>query len=220
MEMFLAVFSGIAWSVVYVILICQGFKHKTYGMPLFALSLNFAWETINSFNDLVLQLPGPLDLQVELAGYAINVQGVVNACWAVLDAVILVTYFKYGRERCSQQAQRYFVPWSILAFILGFALQFAFFFEFGPKDGPVYSAFAQNVVMSILFIVMLFSREDTKGQSLVLAVAKWLGTLAPTLLAGFILQFDIYVVLCGTMCSVLDCIYMILLARRKRSALS
>jgi hypothetical protein len=46
MELFLILLSGLCWSIVYIQVIRKGFKDKTYGMPLFALSLNVAWESI------------------------------------------------------------------------------------------------------------------------------------------------------------------------------
>ncbi|MBR1852591.1 MAG: hypothetical protein IJ794_05520 [Lachnospiraceae bacterium] len=52
MEMFLLLLSGIAWSIVYIGCIRQGFRDKTYAMPLFALGLNIAWETIYTIHDL------------------------------------------------------------------------------------------------------------------------------------------------------------------------
>lgn len=68
----------------YISLIRQGFKDKTYGMPLFALGLNFAWEAIYACADLF--------------GGNIGVQAYVNLIWMVLDAVIVYTYFKHGKE--------------------------------------------------------------------------------------------------------------------------
>jgi len=203
MELFLTLLSGVTWSVVYIELIRRGFKDKTYGMPLFALGLNFAWELIYGYTDVVLQLRG-----------TIGVQGVVNMCWAILDAIILITYFKYGKERYSEEIKRYFWPWSILAIAVCFVLQFAFFFEFSLDMAPRYSAFAQNVAMSILFITMMFARKDTRGQSITIAVAKWIGTLAPAILMGCIQEFNIFIILCGIICSVFDILYIVLLHKR------
>ena len=46
---------------------------------------------------------------------------------------------------------------------------------------------------------------------MLIAVAKWIGTLAPTLLLGIVSQFNIYVILTGAICSVFDILYIILL---------
>jgi hypothetical protein len=56
--------------------------------------------------------------------------------------------------------------------------------EFGVHDAGRYSAFLQNLLMSGLFIAMLVVRRGLRGQTLTIAIAKWLGTLAPTILFG------------------------------------
>jgi hypothetical protein len=45
----------------------------------------------------------------------------------------------------------------------------------------IYSAFAQNLMMSTLFITMLVRRNNVQGQAMYIAIFKWLGTLAPTI---------------------------------------
>jgi hypothetical protein len=56
--------------------------------------------------------------------------------------------------------------------------------EFGVRVGVGYSAFLQNLLMSVLFIDMFVKRGGREGQSLTIAVNKWIGTLAPTILFG------------------------------------
>ncbi len=196
------IISGICWSIVYIELIRGGFKDKTYAMPLFALGLNFAWETLYSVDQLFLGSE-PL-------------QGVVNLIWATLDAVIIITYFKYGREYFPKKAKKYFVPFSILAFVSCFVMQFAFYFQFAKVPASQYSAFAQNAAMSIMFLAMLFNRGNTRGQSKLMAVAKCVGTLAPTILGGLIESFNIYILLMGIICLIFDVLYIIALYGMKK----
>jgi len=206
MELFLTLLSGVCWSIVYIELIRKGFKDKTYGMPLFALGLNFAWELIYSVDELVLG--------------AASIQGWVNLVWAVLDAVIVYTYFKYGRKYFPEKGKNHFIPFSILAFASCFVMQFAFYFHFkGGVLAGEYSAFAQNAAMSILFLTMLFNRGNTQGQTVLMAVAKWIGTLAPTILMGVLQKFNIYIVLMGVVCSVFDIIYIVVLSKWKKAGL-
>src|SRR4029078_8279931 len=40
---------GIFWSLAYFLIIRQGFKDRTYGMPLAALCANISWEAIFAF---------------------------------------------------------------------------------------------------------------------------------------------------------------------------
>jgi hypothetical protein len=72
--------------------------------------------------------------------------------------------------------------------------------------GAIYSAFAQNLIMSILFIAMLVRRDNVEGQSMYIALFKWLGTLAPTI--QFYGQTGSHLVLAlGIGCFVYDVIY-------------
>ena len=198
MELFLTLLSGIGWTLVYIDSIRKGFKDKTYAIPLYALGLNFAWEVIYSFRD------------IRTAG----VQGIVNIIWMLCDAVIVFTYFKYGSREFPDNAKRAFIPFSLLSFAACAVFQLAFLLEFPEGiEAATYSAFAQNAAMSIMFVVMLYRRGSARGQSMLIAVAKWIGTLAPTLLLGVVKQFNIYVILTGSICSVFDILYIVLLRR-------
>lgn len=210
MEMFLTLLSGVGWIIVYEECIRLGFKEKTYAMPLFALGLNFAWETTYSFSDIFLAAHGPLE--------GLNaVQAFVNASWVVLDIVILFTYFKYGKKEFPKSInQKYFPFWNTLVIICCFAIQFIFIKEFGFIMAAKYSAFLQNLLMSVMFIHMFTKRGNMEGQSLYLAYAKWIGTLAPTIIFG-ILDFNILVLVCGVFCSIFDIIYISLLTKYKNT---
>jgi hypothetical protein len=85
-----------------------------------------------------------------------------------------------------------------------------FFYEFGGHLGARYSAFLQNLLMSVLFIGMFVARKGSEGQTLLIAVAKWIGTLAPTILFGIYAQ-SLFITVVGVLCSVFDLIYIGLL---------
>jgi hypothetical protein len=187
----LTLVSGISWTIVYIEMIRRGFRDKTYGMPLFALAFNIAWEFMYAF-----VVPGGLSLQ-----------RIVNITWFLLDAVIVYTYFRYGRRDFPQAWQRYFLPWSLLAFAMSFLIIYLMRYEFEGYWGAIYSAFAQNLMMSVLFIAMLVRRNNVQGQSMYIAIFKWLGTLAPTI--QFYGQTGSHLVLAlGVGCFVYDVIYM------------
>jgi hypothetical protein len=193
----LTLISGISWSIVYIDLIRRGFKDGTYGMPLFVLALNIAWEFTFAF----------------VTGFRVSVQKIVNVVWFVLDAVIVYTYFKFGRRDFPKAYEKYFLPWSIVVFITGFVVIYAMVVEFGEDWGARYSAFGQNLLMSVLFISMLVRRNNVEGQSMTIAVFKWIGTLAPTIQfygqtgSGLILVF-------GAGCFVYDLIYIWMLRNK------
>lgn len=202
MKEFMMILSGICWSIVYIELIRGGFKYKTYVMPLFALGLNLAWELLYSVDDLLLG--------------AASVQGWVNLVWAGLDLIIAYTYLKYGKKYFPEKAQKYFIPFSILVFVTCFIFQFAFYFNFNSILASQYSAFVQNAAMSIMFVVMLFQRDSTGGQSMIMAFAKCIGTLVPSILGGFLESFNSFIILTGLICLVFDIIYIVLLSQMKR----
>ena len=198
MDIALTLISGIAWTIVYIDAIRIGFKDKSYAMPLFALGLNLGWETLYAYNSLT-------------GGGGPSLQGIINACWALFDLGIVYTYFRYGRRYWPKAfSTSAFVGWSILVFVVSFALQLGFFAEFGGHLAARYSAFLQNLLMSVLFIGMLVSRRGREGQTLLIAVAKWLGTLAPTILFG-VLEQSLFIIVIGAFCSVFDLIYIGLL---------
>jgi hypothetical protein len=206
MELFLTLLSGIGWIIVYEECIRLGFKHKSYAMPLFALGLNFAWEAIYGYSDLFLGAHGPNP----------GIQAYVNASWAFLDIIILVTFFKYGKKEWPQLfSKKLFVPWTILVLVCCFAIQVVFIKEFGFVMAAQYSAFLQNLLMSILFLGMFAKRGSLEGQSVLLACAKWIGTLAPTILMG-IMTYNPVVLICGIFCTIFDVIYIVLLVRCKK----
>ncbi len=195
--------SGISWTLVYIALIYKGFKDKDCGMPLFALTLNFAWELIYGIDGLFISKS------------FIPVQAVANIVWAGFDFFILITWFLYGKKHMPYRTQKYFIPWTLLAIICGFTMQFAFYFSCQTIEiASIYSAFAQNVAMSIMFIQMFFERKNTNAQSLSIAIFKCIGTLTPTIY-GQLNGINIYILLTGILCFVFDIIYIYLIFQKQ-----
>ena len=223
LRLILTVISGICWTIVYIDGIRIGFRDKSYAIPFYALALNFAWELL--YTVLGFRHQG------------VTVQNVINAVWFTFDIGILYTYFSFGMkyfgspygataghsdksEPPAIAGRTGFIAWSILGLITGFAVQYAFRREFGIGRGAGYSAFSQNLLMSVLFIAMLWRRGSREGQSLTIAVNKWIGTLAPTILYGALGEGDFphgsfLILTLGIFCSVFDLIYIWLLARMK-----
>ncbi|MBD5477212.1 MAG: hypothetical protein HDR17_14750 [Lachnospiraceae bacterium] len=204
MELFLTLVSGICWCIVYEECIRLSIKDKTYAMPFWALAMNITWEGIYAVFELRI---------------GIGVQPIVNLIWFLLDIMILFFYFKYAQKELKPGEKAWsFYAWSILGIAAMFAVQLSFFVEFGPEDhlSAQYSAFIQNLIMSVAFINMLHKRNSSDGQSVLLAVAKWIGTLAPTITMG-VLSTNYVVLVCGLLCSVYDVIYIVLLYRIRKS---
>jgi hypothetical protein len=202
----LTLVSGLCWTIVYIDGIRLGFRDKTYAMPLWALALNFSWEALNSF-----------------FGYrevGFDAQVIINIIWALFDVFLVVTFFLYGyryvKERVSFNA---FIIGGVAVFIVAAILEFAFLMEFGVFLGRAYAAFLQNLLMSVLFIAMFLDRPGREGQSVTIAVCKWIGTLAPTILLGVLgggglKEPNTFVLVVGLLCSVFDIAYLLLLTSR------
>lgn len=197
MREILTLVSGLAWTLVYLTCIRRGFAGRTYCMPSAALSLNFSWECVYAVHGLTQ----PLDTQT-----------VVDVVWAVFDAVILVTFVRFGRSELPAWLTRaQFLGWAVVLLALGFTLQLLLIEEFGTHAATRYSAFLMNVLMSALFVSFYVGRDGARGQSQVIAVGKLVGTLAATGVFG-LLEHSGFITGLGVLCAVLDLVYVGLLA--------
>ena len=211
MDILLTIISGLFWIIVYEECIRLGFKQKTYCMPFLALTLNIAWEGVYVFSYIFLNAPTPL------AGIVAPAQYIICILWLLLDIIILYTYFKFGKKEWPKSIDiKLFTPWNVITIICCFCLQIVFIYEFGFVMAIKYSAFLQNLLMSVLFINLFSKRGNMEGQSILLAVSKCIGTLAPTILLG-VVHFNLFVLVCGIFCSVFDLIYIALLVNYKRN---
>lgn len=198
----LAVVSGLCWTLVYLECLRVGLRDRTYAMPIFALGLNLAWEVLYAVDGLA---------NWGRFGAFGQTQTVINVVWAGLDVAILWTFFRFGRRAWPQLNVSLVVTLGVAALIVGAAVQGVFYVEFGARNAPVYTAFAQNLLMSVLFVDLLLRRGTASGQSMVIASAKLAGTLAPTISLGFIAGFNPYVAVLGLLCLVFDALYVVAL---------
>jgi hypothetical protein len=149
--------SGIFWTATYILIIRRSFLDHTYGMPLVALCANISWEGIFSF------IYPPF-----------IIQHVVNLVWFALDTVIFIQLLRYGPREFADLSKRAFYGVCSLTLLTGFGAVFLTTIEF--HDSGVYSAFGQNLMMSVLFLMMLYRRRSLRGQSFSIALCKLLGT--------------------------------------------
>ena len=202
----LVVASGVCWSIVYLKSIHIGFTQHTYAMPLFALGLNIVWEGLYAFTDLFVR-------------QSIGAQAIANAVWFCLDIFILYTYFRYAIEECTSETERrFFVPWTVLSLAACLVVQLLFYFHFGNVEGEKYSAYLQNIIMSVCYLYMLHDRRSSRGQSMVIAVCKMVGTLTPTIYGT--LEGNMFILVTGIVCFAFDMIYIFALReviRRERA---
>ena len=154
----LMIIGGIFWSLTYILIIRRGFIDKTYGIPLAALCANISWEAIFSF----IHPHSPPQLYI-------------NYIWFFLDVIIVLQFLKYGKSEFPKFSIRQFYVTFLMALTTAFFMVLFITYQFNDFDGA-YSAFGQNLMMSILFITMLLSRNDHRGQSIFIALFKMLGT--------------------------------------------
>ena len=150
--------SGVLWTLAYLLIIRRGFLDRTYGMPLVALCANISWE-------FIFALVYPHDLP----------QRAVNVVWFLFDLVILLQVFLYGPREFAGLPRRAFYAVFALALATSFGAVLAVTVEFEDFDGA-YSAFGQNLMMSVLFLAMLYARRSLRGQSVSIALLKMGGT--------------------------------------------
>lgn len=204
LTLFLQLVAGLCWSIAYIEIIRLGFKQKTYGMPLFALALNFSWEIAASIKSFIN--PSGVDPQ-----------GYINLTWCLIDVLIFYTYFRYGYQYFPKQfGRKGFIAWSLLSFVCGLAINYAFICEFNKFEGIVldsialeYTAALSNVLMSVLFIDMFVRRKGMEGQSITIGVSKWIGTFSSWLT----LRSNPLIFFTGPLCFIFDAIYVTLLVQ-------
>jgi len=200
--------SGICWTIVYIELIRNGIKDKACGMPLFALGLNIVWEFLYSIDGFFISKE------------FIMAQNIADLAWALCDIAILCCWFKYGRQYLPKKAQKYFIPYTMLALVVCIGMQFAFYLYCDTAtQASIYSAFAQNVAMSVMFLVALFERGNLKGFSLTGAVCKCIGTLTPTIWGCVeIGRIHEYIFITGSLCLLLDLIYIYFILQMRKDS--
>ncbi len=198
------------WFLAYGFVIYCSHKDKAYGVPLLALCLNFGWEFLGSF---VWENPIPLWRWF----YRI---------WFLLDVVIFAQLWIYGRAlQTYELVRRHYHLLVLVTLVAGTVGQWAFTLTFYDPMGFI-TAFAINLVMSVLFIFMYLDRRGMRGISYAAAWFKMLGTLCTSIECYFFLPIIhphktsfaftnfLYVAI-----FVVDVAYVVLLHRARRSPL-
>lgn len=207
-ENLIGILGCIFWFLAYGFVIYQSYRDKAYGIPLLAISLNFAWEFLASF---VWENPIPLWRWL----YRI---------WFVLDVVIVTQLLLYGRRwQTIPELVRYFYPVVASAVLLATVGQWAFTETFYDPLGFI-TAFMINLVMSIAFVFLYWARRGMEGLSYAAAWCKLLGTLCTSIECAvflpiihppgtsFLFLHFLYVTIL-----LVDCLYVTLLWRARRS---
>lgn len=163
--------SSLFWTLSYALIIWAGKRDRTFGMPLTALGANLAWESIFLVETL---RHGVFDARLAMI-----------LPWTMLDGAIVYQCYRYGKDDFPNPlVQKYFRLGLTGILVTAATILFFFVREFRDAIGW-YAAFGQNLMMSILFVAMLLRRDSLRGQSLSIALCKFLGTFFAFLLALF-----------------------------------
>ncbi|MFO0547285.1 MAG: hypothetical protein U0271_02795 [Polyangiaceae bacterium] len=137
---------GVAfWLVAYGLAIYNGFRNRTYCIPVAAVCCNIAWEAVSCF-----LRPPP----VKLWHYG-------SFLWFAVDLVIVYQVFRFGRARQTiPELRQWFYPMVVGAIVLAFAGQ-DLLSAYIHDPFAYLSSYMINLTMSILFIFMFFARRGT-----------------------------------------------------------
>lgn len=155
----LYILCGLAWTIAYILILRRGLLDRHAGIPLLAVAVNISWEGIYSF---IYPLTGPLWL--------------FSLLWFFIDLALIALVIAHGPWRQPIQ-NALALGMSIFVFIGILLYAEMYYIE------PIRTAFAQNLMMSILFVNMLLTRMSSQGQSLYIALAKGIGTASAILIA-------------------------------------
>lgn len=193
--------SGFFWTITYILIIRRGYLDKRYGMPMLALCANISWEFIFSF---VLPHNPP--------------QLYIDYVWLFFDLFIAWHYLKFGRKNFDPNIPVWlFWPVFLFSLAASFAAILCITYEFSDWHG-VYAAFGQNLLMSALFVQMLWRRNNADGQSVYIALCKLIGTAIPSVYFYLLFPSSPLLIYLFIIIFLLDAVYLVQLYRKLQSA--
>lgn len=153
----------VSWVVAYVLIVRQCFRQRTYGLPMVAICMNFAWELMASF-----VFPNPVALW-----------HLFDRLWLGIDVLLVYQLLRFGRsQQPVPEVQRNFFVVVALTFGLAAWGQYTFVATYADRLGLVV-AFMINLIMSVQFVFFFVSRtrlNGGRGISRWAAVFKMIGT--------------------------------------------
>lgn len=191
--------TAVGWILTYVLAIRQAIVDRRVGIPAYLIAVDFAWEFSLTF--ILQQTP---------------TQRGIDLVWVVFDAVLLFQVFRHGRADYPALSRVRF-NWSIVAVLIWAAVVvIAAANEFHDRDG-MYTGMIIQGPLSAAFILMLRRRGSSVGQSMYIAVTKFVGSLFAGLTAFVLYPSHLlfYVLVPTYVC--LDAAYIVLLRRQMRA---
>ncbi len=148
------------WTAAYIAIIYRAWKDRSYGIPIIDGALNVSWEAIFTFN---------------LAGALWPSLNWGNGFWLIFDAINVAQYFIHGKAvQTNQWLKKYWYPILTATVITAGIGIWLFMIYFNDVYG-VASSMIMDILMSTLFIGLLFKRPDLRGLSYAGAWLRMLG---------------------------------------------
>ena len=196
------------WLVLYVLAIIGGLRQRTYLIPLAAIGANFTWELIAAVYRVA----------------PVRLWQIGDVLWLCLDAGILWTLLRYGRERQQiAELRSAFYPLVAITFLFALIAQLALEEALSDAYGFL-DAYMISVMMSVLFYFLYFARRDASNINYGIAWCKLFGNGLTS--AGFVFLFPLLEgpqssrLLLYALCAanvLLDAGYVLLLASARRA---
>ena len=156
--LFLLFLFNLLWFFTYALILRRGYLDKAPGVPLFALTLNLAWDVSGAF---IVQSP--------------LIQHVIDIGFVAVNIVITLQWFRYWRNDFPRLSTFEFYFFWALAQVVAFFIVLLGNIEL--DDVLLYKmGFVDNFINSALFIAMLYRRPALQGQSIYIGISKLLAT--------------------------------------------
>lgn len=189
---------AVFWIGAYLLILRNSFKHKIHYMPVAAMCGNIAWEFLIGL-DVFPACPAYWPACPE------TIMQPATLFAALLDAVILYTILRFGREQFRWPEVRKYFPAMVFGGVaLAAAIIYAMMSELytvnvyqaavggvvpefilSGLDGGLYTGWGLALMMGILFIAQFVVRGDLRGQSIWVALFMFLGNLGAYLFDFF-----------------------------------
>ena len=206
-QLFFYLVGFLLWGVAYGLLVVRVPRQRFVEIPFFAVCGNVTWEFLWGFVWKVEMLGETLQWFYRLGCF--------------LDLFLLAFTFRWSaRQLALPVLRRWFHP-IVVASLAGWVL-FYWTFRAQGYDLPLgsNSAYAVNVVMSVLYIGMILRLRDVACVSSDIGRLKGLGTGFVTVFVFLAYPENRFVQVLGVITALLDALYLVVLQLRRRGKLA
>ncbi len=190
------------WALAYFVIIRNALKYKFVEMPAIAGAANIAWEFVWSF--LLSTNMG------KLAEYTYKI-------WFLTDIVIFILIWRWGDKQGWAPSMRRHFRLLFVVSILFLGLYFRAYHTAGRVDHYIgcVTAYADNVVISVVYLFQLARLRDVRGMSPLVSWMKMVGTGLNTIFMMLVFPTDPFVYGMGITLWTLDMLYIFWLRQRR-----